>query len=961
VPNTQKLQSISPAELDGVLHQARAERWTQLVLLGPGIWLPQHEKDWPARLKAAPCVFQLTAVAEGLAHKLDSLPGLTSLNLWGNSIGAEGAKAVAAHLQSLASLDLAGNGIGAEGAKAIAAHLQSLTSLDLARNGIGAEGAKAVAAKLTGLASLNLDGNNIGDEGAKAIAANLKALTSLNLWDNRIGAEGAKAIAENLKALASLDLWNNGIGDEGAKAIAAKLTGLTSLDLWNNGIGDEGAKAIAANLKALTSLNLAGNNIGEEGAKAILDAWSSDARAGQLEYLNLRDNGDLGGLLPKESLETSDAQEILAAYKSFRRAQEEKTSRPLNEVKLLVVGNEAVGKTSLLKYMIHDTPRNPSEGKTSGIIQHEKIGIQGWAPGGCQVQLNVWDFGGQEMMRGTHRYFLTERSLYLLVLEDRREDDKSVYEWMKTICNRGGESPVIVVINKSDTPDKQGLRLDEKKLQEDYKNIAAFLRTSCNSGAWAEGSIKRLKQKIVEIISKDERLKQARDKIPANWLWVKKQVSARADQRSVLPHADFVEICRNPGDRTEPIKGENDQRALLRLLHELGTVVAYGLERDAPAARREIALLDPNWLTTAIYTILDKARQVDQGGEFSRHQLAEWLDPGPYPPERHEFILGMMQEEDIGLCFRLPGHGQERYLVPEALESNTPDLDNWPKDVLRFRYVYDLLPRGLFPRFIVQSHQNLPAGNLRWRTGVILDACTCQVLVLADTGKMRVDLQVTGPQGLRRPALNVVLNDLEAVHALYSEAKPLAVVPLPDRPHLDVGYEDLLAWEHKEGPDYEFYPAGAGTVRKYKVSELLEGVRRDERTDSSRGILEKDGKTVINIENFYSGRTAMGNSNIFRGISNSTIVNQSLVERSFNKVKSETGEETAKILLEVAKLVAASGNKEAGDLLDQFNEELAKPAPRKSLLKRSWEGLLQVLPGVAKVADAAKAIAKLCE
>lgn len=54
------------------------------------------------------------------------------------------------------------------------------------------------------------------------------------------------------------------------------------------------------------------------------------------------------------------------------------------------------------------------------------------------------------MMRSTHRFFLTARSLYLLVLEDRREDDHSVRDWLKTIRNRGADSPILVVINKSD-------------------------------------------------------------------------------------------------------------------------------------------------------------------------------------------------------------------------------------------------------------------------------------------------------------------------------------------------------------------------------------------------------------------------------------------------------------------------------------------------------------------------------
>jgi len=129
----------------------------------------------------------------------------------------------------------------------------------------------------------------------------------------------------------------------------------------------------------------------------------------------------------------------------------------------------------------------------------------------------------------------------------------------------------------------------------------------------------------------------------------------------------------------------------------------------------------------------------------------------------------------------------------------------------------------------------------------------------------------------------------------------------------------------------------------------LEGVRRDESKDSIH--------FASVTQYFYEGSIVMGD--IFSNIKNSTIVNRSLVERSFNKVKSEADEETAKVLLKVAELVAGSGNKEAGEILDQFNEELAKPAPRKSLLKRSWDNLVQVLPTVTTVAGAAAAIAKL--
>ena len=60
-------------------------------------------------------------------------------------------------------------------------------------------------------------------------------------------------------------------------------------------------------------------------------------------------------------------------------------------------------------------------------------------------------------MHGTHRYFLPARSLYLLVLEDRREDNP----------------PVLVIINKSDDG-KEALKLDEDGLQRNFLQIAGF-------------------------------------------------------------------------------------------------------------------------------------------------------------------------------------------------------------------------------------------------------------------------------------------------------------------------------------------------------------------------------------------------------------------------------------------------------------------------------------------------------
>lgn len=52
-----------------------------------------------------------------------------------------------------------------------------------------------------------------------------------------------------------------------------------------------------------------------------------------------------------------------------------------------------------------------------------------------------------------------------------------------------------------------------------------------------------------------------------------------------------MDLCKHPpgeGDQPhEAITDEHEQRVLLRLLHDLGVVVAYGVKKDASAAMRE--------------------------------------------------------------------------------------------------------------------------------------------------------------------------------------------------------------------------------------------------------------------------------------------------------------------------------------------------------------------------------------
>jgi internalin A len=81
---------------------------------------------------------------------------------------------------------------------------------------------------------------------------------------------------------------------------------------------------------------------------------------------------------------------------------------------------------------------NPNESQTDGLTVRE----WGVHVNAKDVRLNVWDFGGQEIYHATHQFFLTKRSLYLLVANCRTSEDENRIEyWLKLIQSFGGNPP----------------------------------------------------------------------------------------------------------------------------------------------------------------------------------------------------------------------------------------------------------------------------------------------------------------------------------------------------------------------------------------------------------------------------------------------------------------------------------------------------------------------------------------
>jgi hypothetical protein len=127
---------------------------------------------------------------------------------------------------------------------------------------------------------------------------------------------------------------------------------------------------------------------------------------------------------------------------------------------------------------------------------------------------------------------------------------------------------------------------------------------------------------------------------------------------------------------------------------------------------------------------------------------------------------------------------------------------------------------------------------------------------------------------------------------------------------------------------------------------------------------KKIPQTVITVQNI-NNRTEITNieevivGDKFSDISNSTIYNKSTFDNSFNKVKSEHGEDVASLLNETADKINKSKNKEAAEIFDSFNEELQKEQPKKTTLKSFWDSIVRLVPEVSTIVGLAEKIIKI--
>lgn len=755
------------------IEQAKTESWTELSLRKSSL------TEVPAEIGQLTGLTRLLLDNNSLREmpsEIGQLTNLTTLSLRNNDLVTLPSEI--GQLINLARLDLHNNGLNELPVEI--GQLTHLARLELRENKLTQ--LPISIGQLTNLTELYLSQNSLIE-----LPVEIGQLTNLNkllLSDNNLRTLPVEI--GQLTNIEELHMFGNEFKTFPIEICQLKT--LTRLSLRKNNLTELPEEI--GQLSNLRYLNLQKNklNLLPKGLKQL--KFLTELYLHDNDSLNLN-NEVLGGKWDDKDDLNAPPKDLLEFY--FRNKE---GSQPLNEAKLILVGFGAVGKTSLVKRLIYND-FSETEDKTPGIqISDWKLTLHG----NENINLNVWDFGGQEIMHSTHQFFLTQRSLYLLVLNGRQgHEDADAEYWLSLIESFSDDSPVIIVFNKFE---EQPFDLNRRVLRQKYPFIKGFVETDCKANL----GLDELKKAIE---TETDKLEHLRMPFPTSWFGIKDKLVAM--KNNYLSFEEYRTICDDLGE-----EDTSAQESLAIHLHNLGVALNFRDDRRL----RDTHVLNPHWVTNGIYQILNSLDINKQKGEFYSDDLTKILDKTDYPPIHHNYLLDLMNKFE--LCFQFPESETYHYLIPELLDKQQPDeASNFSKDTcLTFEYHYPILPEGLLPRFTVITHSmsnDLP----RWKTGVILEFEKNQALVISYVQDKKISIFVKGSLEGRRRLLAVIRHDFERIHRGF-KFQPEEMVSIIGHPNHFIPYKQLIVMEDKGIKDF---PHVVGNeVVTIDIQEHLNGI-----------------------------------------------------------------------------------------------------------------------------------------
>lgn len=593
------------------------------------------------------------------------------------------------------------------------------------------------------------------------------------------------------KSSQNFDRLNKGFSLEKKQLYSIDLQG-NIYELYLNGLKLETIPNEVFELKHLTRLDLVGNALRSVPLELtslekleILYLFSNKIENIPNEIIfhkslkNLIINRNPIKSIPIEVLEAG--KNPLTAIRNYINSLKEGTKN-LNEVKVIIVGDGGSGKTSLQKILTNEK-FNPNELQTHGInIKHLNLKVNNQ-----NVKYRLWDFGGQEIMHATHQIFLSRRSIYIIILNAREEPNPEY--WLNHIKSFGGNSPVLIAINKID--ENPSYDINRLFLKEKYPNIIDFIKISCSENKGIKDIKLNLKKAVTDI-----------GNLNVTWAlsWFKVKLHLENMTSNFISYDEFSELCD-----VNKIHDTSSQNTLVEYLNDLGIILHF---KDFSLSDTHV--LDPEWVTYAVYKILNSKQLAENNGILKLTEIRNILKTKEingkfkYPSSQLNYIIELMIKFE--LCFKI---SESEILIPDLLAVQEPKNNLTSKEKLEVIISYSFLPKSIMPRLIVNLHNDI-FNSLRWRSGLVIfdSSLNTYAILKADYEQKEIKITVTGDK--KRDYLSVILFVIRRINGSFNGLDYKVNIPIDESKNIKVSHSHLLTLESKgiskfipDGLEYE--------------------------------------------------------------------------------------------------------------------------------------------------------------
>ena len=579
--------------------------------------------------------------------------------------------------------------------------------------------------KLTSLVSLELRSTEIKDiNGLKGMLSlrilrlpynycltdisSLSSLTELKRLSLRYSSVKNIDVLANLTELEEVDLYGTRLNDI---SVLSKLHYLQRLDLRN--------AIIASFPRELLDLNL-----------ELIEAEKPSGSGIYIHALSLRNNQfDVFKL----------SRELIRAY------YEDKDQVPINECKVIFLGDSESGKTYSIKRLLNhgNYLKVFEEGSTPGI----EISVDPYMLRDDFV-INYWDFGGQEVQHEMHRMFLTDRTAYVVMLNARQDsmiNERADY-WLENIRTFAPNAPVLLVINKIDLNPKVAFKERETALNyEDH--IHGIVRMSALKDE-PEIFLRNLQNNIINMI---KTLPAVSKTIPRSWKVLIDKI--RSMKEPYFTSIQFQKLCLDNNIHNY----EDIHDDLVQLFQDIGVSFCY--QKDF--ALSDYMLLNPKWLLNALYTFISNSETIAVNGIIKQQDLYGVLKESIYKNvnirrviqdiryESHEvnYILGVTR------LFRISHHmknGSEFFPMLCSTDEKAQIDEIVTQNAIHFIFQYSYLPSNVIHRLVVDLERDLDY-ELVWFNGAVFRNTERNQIAFVHSNKNELHIYVDGEDSFYNP------------------------------------------------------------------------------------------------------------------------------------------------------------------------------------------------------------------